>query len=104
MTTTWYRYALTAGLLLAAWAEDFQHVGTWTLAVIGGLALLTYAVDFIAGAVGAKRFGASPRAVIGAALPGNVTDASSNSIMKRGCTSSCCWTACDARKNNSTSL
>jgi len=59
---------LFAGLLLAAWAEDFRHVGTGWLTVIGGLAVLTYAVDFIAGALGAKRFGASPRAVMGAAL------------------------------------
>jgi uncharacterized protein YqgC (DUF456 family) len=57
-----------AGLLLAAWAEGFAYVGAWTLAVIGGLTALTYAVDFIAGSLGARRFGASHRAVIGAAL------------------------------------
>lgn len=57
-----------AGLLLAAWAEDFRHVGAGTLTVIGVLAALTYVVDFVAGAIGAKRFGASPRAVVGAAL------------------------------------
>jgi uncharacterized protein YqgC (DUF456 family) len=59
---------LFAGLLLAAWAEDFAHVGAATLAVLGTLALLTYAVDFLAGAFGAKKFGASRRAVVGAAL------------------------------------
>ena len=32
------------------------------------LALLSYAVDFVATALGAKRFGASKRAVVGAAL------------------------------------
>jgi uncharacterized protein YqgC (DUF456 family) len=57
-----------AGLLLAAWVEDFAYVGTWTLAVIGGLTALTYAVDFVAGSLGARRFGASPRAVYGAAI------------------------------------
>lgn len=54
------------GLVLAAWAEDFTHVGFWTLAAVGLLALLSYAVDFWATMFGAKRFGASHRAVIGA--------------------------------------
>lgn len=56
------------GLLLAAWAEDFAYVGSGTLAVLGVMALLTYVVDFLAGAAGAKRFGASKRAIIGAAI------------------------------------
>lgn len=59
---------ILAGLVLAAWAEDFVHVGRGTLIAAGALALLTYAVDLVAGAVGAKRFGASRRAVIGAGL------------------------------------
>jgi uncharacterized protein YqgC (DUF456 family) len=59
---------LFAGLLLAAWVEDFSYVGGGTLAVLGVLALLTYAVDFAASALGAKRFGASNRAVVGAAI------------------------------------
>jgi uncharacterized protein YqgC (DUF456 family) len=54
------------GLVLAAWAEDFTYVGFWTLAAVGLLALLSYAVDFWATMFGAKRFGASKRAVIGA--------------------------------------
>ena len=59
---------LFAGLLAAAWAEGFEHVGSGTLIVLGVMALLTYLVDFLAGAFGAKRFGASGRAVIGATL------------------------------------
>jgi uncharacterized protein YqgC (DUF456 family) len=59
---------LFAGLLVAAWIEDFSYVGGGTLAVLGVLALLTYAVDFAASALGAKRFGASNRAVVGAAI------------------------------------
>lgn len=55
-----------AGLVLAAWAEDFTYVGLWTLAAVGLLALISYAVDFWATMFGAKRFGASKRAVIGA--------------------------------------
>lgn len=56
-----------AGLVLLAWADDFAYVGWITLALLGVLALLSYAVDFLASAVGARRFGASPRAVWGAA-------------------------------------
>ena len=59
---------LFLGLVAAAWAEDFAPVGWGTLTVLGGLAVLTYVVDFAAGAFGAKRFGASGRAVAGAAL------------------------------------
>ena len=59
---------LYAGLFAAAWAEDFAHVGATTLVVLGIMAILTYVFDFLAGAFGAKRFGASRRAVIGATL------------------------------------
>jgi uncharacterized protein len=57
-----------AGLFLAAWAEDFAYVGTGTLIILGVLALLTYAVDLWATMFGAKKFGASKRAVIGAVI------------------------------------
>lgn len=57
-----------AGLVLLAWAEDFVHVGWLTLTLLGVLTLLSYGIDFLATALGAKRFGASPRAVMGAAL------------------------------------
>ena len=59
---------LFAGLFAAAWAENFSHVGWVTLTLLGVMAVLAYAVDFLAGAFGAKRFGASPRAVLGAAI------------------------------------
>jgi uncharacterized protein len=61
---------LFAGLLLAAFAEGFAHVGRWTLAVLALMAALTYVADFAASALGAKRFGASRRALIGAVLGG----------------------------------
>jgi uncharacterized protein YqgC (DUF456 family) len=57
-----------AGLLLLAWAEHFAYVGWVTLTVLGVLALASYGIDFLASALGAKRFGASPRSVVGAAL------------------------------------
>jgi len=57
-----------AGLVLLAWAEDFVHVGWLTLTLLGVLTLLSYGIDFLATALGAKRFGASPRAIAGAAI------------------------------------
>lgn len=56
------------GLVLAAWAEGFRFVGAGTLTVLGLMALLAYAVDLAAGALGAKKFGASRLAVLGAAI------------------------------------
>lgn len=63
---------LFAGLLLGAWADDFAYVGAQTLIVLGVMALLTYVVDFAATALGAKRVGASNRAIWGAVLGGLV--------------------------------
>jgi len=56
------------GLLLAAWTEDFVYVGLWTIVVLAVLALLTYGIDLWATMFGAKKFGASKYAVIGAVL------------------------------------
>ena len=41
---------LFAGLVVAAWAEGFEHVSTATLVVLGVMALLMYLVDFLASA------------------------------------------------------
>jgi uncharacterized protein YqgC (DUF456 family) len=59
---------ILAGLILGAWAESFAHVGLWTIVMLTVLAGLTYAVDFWATMFGAKKFGASKRAVIGALI------------------------------------
>ncbi len=59
---------LFAGFLVMAWAEDFEHVGAVTLVVLGLMGLLAYLADFVSGALGAKHFGASPKAAIGAAI------------------------------------
>jgi uncharacterized protein YqgC (DUF456 family) len=56
------------GLLLAAWADGFQRVGTITLVILGFLTALAVAADFVASAFGAKKMGASPRAVLGATI------------------------------------
>lgn len=61
-----------AGLLLASWADQFTRVGWVGLTIIGALALLAVAADLIASALGAKRVGASPQALVGATAGGVV--------------------------------
>ena len=63
---------LFLGLVCIAWAEDFAYAGGWTLGVLAVLAALTYVIDVIAGLLGARRFGASPRALWGAGIGGVV--------------------------------
>lgn len=55
-----------AGLLLAAYATNFEPAGTGTIAVLGILTALAWLLDFLAAAMGAKQLGASPRAFWGA--------------------------------------
>lgn len=55
------------GLLIAAWAEGFQKVGWFTLAILAILTVLSFVVDFFASAMGAKRVGASWAALFCAA-------------------------------------
>ena len=57
-----------AGLVVAAWAEGFAYVGQGTLVVLLVLCLLGYGIDFLAGAFGASRYGASKYSIIGAAI------------------------------------
>lgn len=59
---------LFAGLLLAAWADGFQRVGWVMLTVLGALTLLSFLVDFLATVFGAKRVGASRKALWGSVL------------------------------------
>jgi uncharacterized protein YqgC (DUF456 family) len=57
-----------AGAALGAWIDQWTRVSVWTLAVIGLLGLVSVSIDFVAGSMGAKRLGASPLAVTGAAI------------------------------------
>ena len=59
---------LFVAALLAAWAENFEYIGIGTLSILAVLAVLTYGVDLWATMFGAKRFGASKRAIIGGAI------------------------------------
>lgn len=56
------------GLVVAAWADDFQRVGWITLTLLGLLTLLSFVIDFGATALGAKRVGATKLAIVGAAV------------------------------------
>ncbi|MSM39376.1 MAG: DUF456 family protein [Geobacter sp.] len=63
---------LFLGLLFGAWAENFRFVGLWTLLALAGMAGLTYLVEFAATALGARKYGGSQRAMVGAVLGGLV--------------------------------
>jgi len=57
-----------AGIVLGAWIDDFTRVGGLTLAVVGALAVAAWVLDYVASLLGAKKAGASPQALIGAAI------------------------------------
>src|SRR5687767_10938311 len=57
-----------AGMLLAAWAGGFERISIATVVLLGVLTALAVAADFVATLLGAKGFGASKWALVGAAL------------------------------------
>ena len=56
------------GIVLGAWIDDFQRVGTTTLVVVTVLAALAWVLDYVAGLLGARKAGASRQALLGAAI------------------------------------
>ena len=56
------------GLVLAAWADEFSRVGPLTLVLLALMTVGVYVVDFLAGAYGVEKTGASRRAVAGAVI------------------------------------
>lgn len=54
------------GMLLAAWVGHFEAIPAWVIVFLGLLAAFSIVFDFVAGSVGAKRYGASKAAVWGA--------------------------------------
>ena len=56
------------GALLGAWIDNFERVGVGTLTVIGIMGALTFVCDAAGTAFGAKRYGASRRAIAGAGI------------------------------------
>ena len=57
-----------AGLFLGAWIGHFETIGWITVGVLAVLAIVALAIDFLAGALGAKYLGASSRAFWGATI------------------------------------
>ena len=57
-----------AGLVLAAWADGFVRVGPITIVVLALLTVAVYVVDFLAGAYGVDKSGASRMAIVGALI------------------------------------
>ena len=60
-----------AGIWLIAGVDGYRHLGVWWLLGIAAVGAIGLTVDLLAGALGAKRMGASPQAV-GGALAGTV--------------------------------
>lgn len=56
------------GIALAAWIDGFARVSLWVVLVLGALAAVAFAVDYLAAVLGARRAGASRLAVLGAAI------------------------------------
>ena len=59
-----------AGMWLAAWNDGYTRIGTGTLVLLGVLTVVSIAVDVFASLIGAKRVGASRKALWGAAIGG----------------------------------
>jgi uncharacterized protein YqgC (DUF456 family) len=57
-----------AGVALGAWIDGFARISGWVVAVLGVLTALAWLIDFVSGYYGAKRAGASPQALVGAAI------------------------------------
>jgi uncharacterized protein YqgC (DUF456 family) len=57
-----------AGIVVGAWVDGFTRVGPWTIAIVAALTVLAWVLDHLAGVLGARRAGASPQALAGAAI------------------------------------
>jgi uncharacterized protein len=59
---------ILAGALVYAFATDWDPVGLGRLMILAGLTALSYVLNYLAGAYGARRYGGSSWAVAGALL------------------------------------
>ncbi len=59
---------MLAGMILAAWLDDFNRIGAFSMGVLVALTILSQLADFFAGTLGAQRAGASRQAIWGATL------------------------------------
>lgn len=56
------------GILLGAWIDDFTVVSTGTVIACGVITALAWAVEYVAGVLGARKVGASRQAIIGSLI------------------------------------
>jgi uncharacterized protein YqgC (DUF456 family) len=61
---------ILAGALVYALVTGFEPIGAGRLLILSGLTALAHILDYVGGAAGAKRFGGSRWAVIGAVIGG----------------------------------
>jgi uncharacterized protein YqgC (DUF456 family) len=59
---------LVLGAVLVGWAEGFTRVSGWTVALCAAIGLAIWVVDLAAGILGARAFGASKWAIVGAGV------------------------------------
>jgi uncharacterized protein YqgC (DUF456 family) len=57
-----------AGMALGAWIDQFTRIPVWLLVILGVLTVMAWTLEYVAGVLGAKRAGASGRAIAGAAI------------------------------------
>jgi uncharacterized protein YqgC (DUF456 family) len=57
-----------AGVVVGAWIDGFARVSGWTVGVIALLAIVAWVTDYVAALLGARKAGASPLALAGAAI------------------------------------
>lgn len=57
-----------AGALLAGWLTGFESLGLVPLVIIAVLTALSFLIDYIAGIIGAQRFGARRAGIIGSVI------------------------------------
>ncbi len=57
-----------AGIVLAAWIDDFSRISAWTVGLVAVLAVVAWVTDYLAALLGARRLGASKLAIVGAAV------------------------------------
>jgi len=56
------------GIVLAAWIDGFARISGWTVGALAVLAAIGFVVDYAAGALSARRAGATKLGLLGAAL------------------------------------
>jgi len=57
-----------AGIALAAWIDGFTVISGWTVGLLAVLTAIGFAIDYLAQTISARRAGATPLGIAGAAV------------------------------------